>query len=276
LIHQPPRLAVDRFADVAVIHTPLDATIPDLRSIESACTTGYVKVHARNAREYIARTEPAWGPPRDEVVVTECGVRYLVRPSVGLAVGLFIDMREVRRWLRSVTEGQRVLNLFAYTCAFGVCAALGGAGRVVNLDLSRTYLEWGKANYALNGVAADPHDFIYGDALDWLGRFARRSQEFDTVIVDPPSFSTTPFSVTRDYPRLVALAARVVVRDGLLLAATNHAQTSDARFDRWIHAGLAAAGRRGALTRWWHEPADDFPVPKGQRPYLKVRALQLD
>jgi 23S rRNA (cytosine1962-C5)-methyltransferase len=189
---------------------------------------------------------------------------------------LFLDMREVREWLRAVSRHQRVLNLFAYTCSFGVCAALGGATRVVNLDLSRTYLEWGKANYALNGLAADGRDFIYGDALDWLGRFARRSEVFELVIVDPPSFSTTPFSVTRDYPRLVALAAQVLAPRGVLLAATNHAQTSGARFDQWLDDGLRKASRRATLLRSWHEPKEDFPVPRGQWPYLKVRALQLD
>jgi 23S rRNA (cytosine1962-C5)-methyltransferase len=267
---------VDRYADVAVAHVPTEAAVPDLREVQSVCSTGYLKVHQRTAREYVPRSEPLWGPPREEVTVTEHGVQYLVRPPAGLTVGLFLDMREVRQWLRSISTGKRVLNLFAYTCSFGVCAALGGATRVVNLDLSRTYLEWGKANYALNGLPVDGRDFIYGDALDWLGRFARRSEEFELVIVDPPSFSTTPFSVTRDYARLVALAAKVVDSGGTLLAATNHAQTSSARFNQWLDDGLAQAGRHGRLLQSWHEPKEDFPVPRGQWPYLKVRALQLD
>jgi 23S rRNA (cytosine1962-C5)-methyltransferase len=281
LIHQQPDLAVDRFGDVAVIHTPSRETLatwlPRVRAdLEPLCATAYAKVHPHTAREY-SRTaeEPVWGPPREEVTVAECGVRYQVRPSVGITVGLFLDMREVRQWLRTVSNGRSVLNLFAYTCSFGVCAALGGARRIVNLDLSKSYLEWGKTNYSLNGLEPDPRDFIYGDAFDWLHRFAKRSQEFELVIVDPPSFSSTPFSVTRDYQRLAASAARVVAPGGVLLAATNNAQTSERRFERWLQDGLAVAGRRGRTFARWHEPAEDFPVRPGNRPYLKVRALKL-
>jgi 23S rRNA (cytosine1962-C5)-methyltransferase len=147
---------------------------------------------------------------------------------------------------------------------------------VVNVDVSRPYLDWGKANYAASGLAVDERDFIYGDAFDWLNRFARRSQAFDVVIVDPPSFSSTPFSVTRDYPRLVAAAAGVVVPHGVLLAATNHAQTSEARFDGWLREGLALAGRSAEVVARWHEPSVDFPVARGGRPYLKVHALELN
>jgi 23S rRNA (cytosine1962-C5)-methyltransferase len=259
---------------VAIIHTDRFGPLPRAE-IEPLCSTAYLKIHPRSGREYVARDEPVWGPPREEVVVTEHGVRYLVKPTAGLTVGLFLDMREVRQWLRTASAEKTVLNLFAYTCSLGVCAALGGASRVVNLDLSRPYLEWGKANYALNDLAVDPRDFIYGDAFDWLGRFARRSQRFDLVIVDPPSFSSTPFSVTRDYPRLAAAAARVVSPGGILLASTNHAQTTEERFSTWLDEGLADAQRRGETMMVWHEPKEDFPVPRGERPYLKVRALQL-
>jgi len=218
-----------------------------------------------------------WGPPRPETEVLEDGVRYLVRPDAGLSVGLFLDMREVRGWLRTNAARRRVLNLFAYTCSFGVNAALGGAARVLNLDLSRGYLDWGKTNYRLNRLSVDDRDFVYGDAFDWLGRFARRGERFDLVIVDPPSFSSTPFSVTRDYPRLVEAAARTVAPAGILLAATNHAGTSDDRFEAWLQNGLTLAGRYGRVVQRWHEPRLDFPMPPGRgQPYLKVRALVLD
>ncbi len=282
-----PGLAVDRFRDVAVIHADspelLAESLPALRAELAECASAYAKVHPRGAaslsaeeRHRFAGEEPIWGARVDEVVVTEMGVRYVVRPTAGLSVGLFLDMRDVRQWLRGVTRGRSVLNLFAYTCSLGACATLGGASRVVNLDLSRPYLEWGKANYRLNGLEPDDRDFIYGDALDWLHRFARREQRFDTVIVDPPSFSSTPFTVTRDYARLVAAAASVVSPAGTLLAATNHARTTDARFNAWLRKGLEEAGRYGRILKGWHEPALDFPLPAGQTPYLKVRALALD
>ena len=267
---------VDCFGDVAVIHTTSEHVVNRVRpEVELVCPTAYLKLHPRSAREYVPRIQPLWGPPREEVIVTEGGVKYLIRPSSGLTVGLFLDMRDVRHWLRDSTQGRSVLNLFAYTCAFGVCASLGGAAHVLNLDLSKTYLAWGKENYCLNNCLANDRDFVYGDAFDWLRRFGRRGERFDVVIVDPPSFSSTPFSVTRDYPRLVADAAAVTARGGLLLAATNHAQTSDNRFDEWLHSGLAMAQREGRIAQRWHEPTEDFPIAPGGRPYLKVRALQL-
>ncbi len=280
-------ISVDRYADVAVIHADkraaLDTWLPSIRQeLTPPCSTAYVKVHPLTAarlsettRRELAPVAPVWGRPRSELVVVEYGISYQVRPTAGLSVGLFLDMRDVRQWLRSVCTGRSVLNLFAYTCSLGVCAAHAGASRVVNLDVSRPYLEWGKANYALNDLAVDERDFVYGDAFDWLNRFARRSLLFDVVIVDPPSFSSTPFAVTRDYPRLVAAAANAIAPEGILLAATNHAQTSDARFESWLDEGLALAARRGREVGRWHEPREDFPVVRGTRPYLKVRALEL-
>jgi 23S rRNA (cytosine1962-C5)-methyltransferase len=271
-----------------VIHadstTVLERWLPAIREDLGDFASAYAKVHPRTASRLtaedarrLAPEQPLWGSPADEVEVVEYGVRYSIRPGGGLSVGLFLDMRDVRTWLRANTRGQSVLNLFAYTCSFGVSAALGGASRVLNVDLSRGYLEWGKANYRVNGLAVDERDFVYGEAFDWLHRFGRRDERFDVVIVDPPSFSSTPFSVTRDYARLVEAAARVVAPTGILVAATNHAGTSDERFEAWLHDGLSRARRHGHLVQRWHEPLADFPLVPGRTPpHLKVRALVLD
>jgi len=283
-----PGLAIDRYGDALVIHADtadlLERWLPAIRTDLGDFGSAYAKIHPRAASRLkseevgrLAPEEPVWGPAVPELAVLEDGVRYLVRPDAGLSVGLFLDMRAVRGWLRTNAGDRRVLNLFAYTCSFGVNAALGGASRVLNLDVSRGYLDWGKANYRLNALAVDDRDFVYGDAFDWLGRFARRGERFDLVVVDPPSFSSTPFSVTRDYPRLVEAAARTVAPAGMLLAATNHADTSDDRFDAWLQNGLTLAGRYGQVVQRWHEPPLDFPLAPGRgHPYLKVRALVLD
>jgi 23S rRNA (cytosine1962-C5)-methyltransferase len=279
---------VDRYGEVAVVHADTPALLahwlPALREdLGEEFPAAYTKVHPRQVsqltadqRRELAPAASAWGPPVDQLKVVEHGARYLVRPAAGLSVGLFLDMREVRGWIRQSASGLTVLNLFAYTCSFGVSAALGGARRVLNLDVSRNYLEWGKANYGLNALPVNPRDFVYGEAFDWLARFARRDERFDLVIVDPPSFSSTPFSVQRDYPRLVKAAAQVVAPAGILLAATNHAGTSDEHFDAWLRGGLKMASRDGQLAHSWHEPAVDFPVAADRPPYLKVRALVLD
>lgn len=283
-----PRLAVDRYGDVAVVHADsydVLARWHDVLRDVVRLPTAYAKVHPAQAsrltteeRSALAPEQPLWGAPRESVEVVEHGARYVIRPAAGLSVGLFLDMRDVRDWLHRNSAGKRVLNLFGYTCAFGVRGVLGGAARVLNIDISRSNLDWGRENYQLNGLATDQHDFVYGEAMNWLSRLARRDEVFDLVVLDPPSFSTTrhmAFSVQKDYVRLATLGARVVAPAGILLAATNHAGTSDERFDAWLVAALAAAGRSGRVRARWHEPDLDFPVPRGQRPYLKVRAIQL-
>lgn len=282
-----PGLAIDRYADIAVVHVDgwdiLERCQPELEYALEWTSSAYVKVHPPRAsglsaaeQRRLAPAEPLWGNDVEELEVQENHVRYLIRPDAGLSVGLFLDMRDVRGWLGRQVRERSVLNLFAYTCSFGVVATLGGASRVVNIDVSKQYLEWGKINYSLNDVPTDGRDFIYGDAFDWMGRFARRGTYFDVVIVDPPSFSSTPFAVTRDFARLVTAAARVVAPAGILVGATNHAGASDHQVDTWLDSGLQTAERHGRLIRSWHEPQPDFPVPTGLPPYLKVRALELD
>ena len=277
-----PGLCIDRLDQVLVVHldAPNERLVHDIRLGLGGFRAAFVKVHPPQAsRRVLAPHGPAWGEPVESLVVREDGLDYLTRPGAGLSTGLFLDMREVRGWVREAAAGLHVLNLFAYTCGFGVCALRGGARRVLNLDLSRSYLAWGQANYALNDLPADPHDFVYGDALDWLARFARRQQTFDLVIVDPPSFSSTrrgTFAAERDYPRLVTGAGRVVAPGGILLAATNHGGISESRFDALLARGVFDADRRARQLRSWHEPWVDFPVASGETPYLKVRALALE
>lgn len=227
---------------------------------------------------HLAPAEPAWGVPLAEIEILENGLRYLIRPGAGLSVGLFLDMREMRARVRAWAMGRTVLNTFAYTCAFGVAACAGGAARVLNLDLSKPALAWGQANYRANGFAPDPYDFVYGDAFDWLARFARRGQRFNLVILDPPGFARAggrPFSAARDYARLVALAARVVSPDGLLLACCNVATLPLRAFRRQVVDGIAAAGRSGARVGSFTEPTLDFPTPPGASPYLKLLVFRI-
>jgi 23S rRNA (cytosine1962-C5)-methyltransferase len=286
-----PGVAVDRFDDVLVVHLhdprlPAESYVRALVDRVAPVRAAYVKRHPRQSsrlreseREALAPPLPAWGEPVEALEVLENGVRYQVRPGDRLSVGLFLDMREARQWVREQAKSRTVLNLFAYTCAFGVCASLGGATRVLNLDASRPYLRWGQDNYALNNLAPDLRDFVYGDAFDWLRRFGRRGERFDLVILDPPSFSTTResrFAAERDYGRLVAAAAPVVTPRGILVAATNHAGISPAQFTELVAQGLADAHRKGRVVARWHEPEIDFPISPNTRPYLKIQAVAMD
>lgn len=286
-----PTLAVDRFADVLVAHLYEGASAEAARPILSRLASGtraravYVKHRPRQAsvvtepeRADLAPTAPLIGEAVEALTVLENGLSYLIRPAAGLSVGLFLDMREVRAWVRRHAAGKMVLNCFAYTCGFGVAATKGEASRVINLDVARGALDWGQRNYELNGLAPEARDFIAGDVFDWLRRLGKRGQTFDVVILDPPSYSTTKrrrFSVQRDYAELVALAARVTTPGGRIVACANAVELPLGAFKKQLRAGLESIHAPARLTRTLHEPAIDFPVARGSLPYLKICLIEL-
>lgn len=235
--------------------------------------------HVANvARDSLAPDAPAWGERVDEIEILEHGVKYLIRPGGDLSVGLFLDMREPRAWLKHHVAGKTVLNTFAYTCGFGLISSLNGAARAVNLDLSRRVLDWGQENYHLNKLEPKRFDFISGDVFDWLNRFARREDKFDVVILDPPSFATSKnmrFSAATNYDKLVALASSIVAPDGLLLSCCNLALLSRRDFYAQIKMGLKHAGRSFNLLESLRQSKIDFPVQENLESPLKVFALEL-
>jgi len=292
LIHRAadgfPDLAVDRYADVLVAHlyergrrvrppTRLFKALAEHVGAQSV----YLKYRPEQASilgaaelEALAPRAPLFGRPVDEVEVLENGTRFIVRPADGLSTGLFLDMRDARAWLRGHVHGLTILNCFAYTCGFGLAAWLGGAARAANLDVSRRYLDWGRANAARNGLSPQPTDLIFGDVFDWLKRFRRSGTTFDGLILDPPSYATTKKSrwvLETDYAALVAQAAPVVTPGGWLLACANTHGLSTKTFVAQLRSGLAQAGASAAkLGPVQHEPALDFPVAAGEQPYLKI------
>jgi len=176
--------------------------------------------------------------------VRENGIQYWIDFSAGYSQGIFLDQRDNRLALRAMAAGKTVLNCFAYTCAFGVSAALGG-GTTVNLDLSKRYLEWGKRNYELNGIETSDksrHDFIFGDVADWLRRFAKKGRKFDILLLDPPTFSRNEkgaiFTIETGFGPLVHAATALLNPGGTLFCSTNQRTISAAEFRRLITDGL--------------------------------------
>lgn len=230
----------------------------------------------------------AAAPPRFDV--RENGVRYGLSMEEGYSAGLFLDQRDNRRrllaghvghafpWLEGGLAGRAVLNAFAYTGGFGVCAAMAGA-RVTTLDLSRKYLEWARDNFRRNSLAPGEHDFVFGDCFDWMGRFARRGRRFDVVLVDPPTFSRSKdrgdFRAEKDYARLAGLAARLVAPGGVLFCSTNAARLAPEDFLGMLRAGVASAGRAVRSLHYAPQPPD-FPVARDEPAYLKTAWLRME
>ena len=246
--------------------------------------------HVRKSNVADASPQLVFGEPAPErFEVLENGARYELSFSEGYSVGLFLDQRDNRRRLLtghiaadfSIPEirnpKSEILNCFAYTCGFSVCAAKAGA-RTTSLDLSKKYLEWGKRNFALNGLGPAAHDFIYGDTFDWLRRLAKKGRAFDAIVLDPPTFSQSKehstFRAEKDYGKLVTAALPVLKPNGVLLASTNAADFSPEDFLADIETAARAAKRK-ILKRHYVPQPPDFPISRDEPAYLKTVWLRI-
>lgn len=228
-----------------------------------------------------------------QFTIRENGVQFELSFDEGYSVGLFLDQRDNRRRLltghiaagfelRPARDtGFRVLNTFAYTCGFSVCAALAGL-KTTSVDLSRKYLEWGRRNFTLNGLDADAHEFIHGDVFDWLRRLAKKGRQFDAVLLDPPTFSQSKtsgvFRAEKDFGRLVGAALHVLSPGGAMFASCNAAELAPEHFLEMIGGAFTDAGRRIGRQEYFPQPPD-FPTSRRESPHLKtvwIREKSLD
>lgn len=219
------------------------------------------------------------GAVEERFPVRENGLTFLVGFGEGLSTGLFVDQRENRwRLLQMDLRGKSVLNTFAYTCAFSVAAAKVGA-TTTSVDLSRKYLEWGKENFRVNALNVEGHEFLAGDVFEWFKRFAKRGRQWDFVLVDPPTFSTTKqgrsFQAERDYGELATQAVSLVTRGGTLFCSTNHRAFLPDKFEKLVCEAVQRCGREVRETEFVTMPWD-FRVAEGERSYLKTLWVRLD
>ena len=187
---------------------------------------------AQRAREPRATARLMAGAVPDPHIVTEGPARFLVHVLRGQNHGLFLDMAEGRRWVRDFAadfkqrqgRGARVLNLFAYTCAFSVAALQGGAAHVTNLDMARGALATGQQNHRLNGLAHGA-SFLAHDLFSSWGKLTRGGP-YDLVIADPPSYQKGSFVATKDYARLLRRLPTLLAPGGHALLCLNAPELS--------------------------------------------------
>ncbi len=156
-------------------------------------------------------------------VVHEYGAQFEVNLFDYLDTGIFLDHRLARKRVREMSQGQRVLNLFAYTGTASVQAALGGAKSVTTVDMSKTYLQWAQRNFTLNKLKSPRYRFEQGDCIEWL---KRTRGEYDVIFLDPPTFSNSKrmresFDVQRDHVALIQHAVKLLSKQGTLLFSNN-------------------------------------------------------
>jgi 23S rRNA (cytosine1962-C5)-methyltransferase len=212
-----------------------------------------------------------------QLTVLENGVRLIVRPYDGYATGLYLEHRENRRRVRELAAGRRVLNAFSYTCAYSVFARLGGAAGVTSVDISGKPLEWGRQNFAANGLEPAEDVFIRSDVLDYLRRACRRRTLFDLAILDPPTFSRRKgtkrvFSLRRDLGELLAGTIGLLESGGLLLLCCNHRPTTRELLIRTAATAARTAGRAVRVLERPELPPDFHGDPE----FAKSVLLRVD
>lgn len=287
-----PGLVVDLYAGTLVLKLYTAAWIPHLRSVVPAlvATCPHERLVLRLNRSMRKAPETLhglddgqilFGPPLDgPVVFRENGVRFEAEPVEGQKTGFFLDQRDNRARVESLSRGRDVLNVFSYTGGFSVYAARGGARTVTSVDISRPAIDAAERNLALNrshpAVAACRHQGVADDAFAVLEDMAREGRRFGVVILDPPMFAQSVAQVEpalRAYARLTRLGLSVLARDGVLVQASCSNRVPAGEFFRTIEDAARAEGRplRG-VVQTGH--AIDHPVRFAGGEYLKCLFAQ--
>ena len=167
------------------------------------------------------------GEQGERVAISEGDVEFLCNLTDYQDTGLFPDHRLTRQWVRKQAQGKDLLNLFAYTGSFSLQAAKGGAASTTSVDLSSTYLDWARDNFAHNGLLAPEHRFIRSDVSQFLARTAQGRERWGVIVLDPPSRSTSTamrqvFDIQSDHRQLIEMCLPLLLPGGTLWFSTNH------------------------------------------------------
>ena len=163
---------------------------------------------------------------KNEFIVDENNLRFIVNLSDYIDVGLFLDHRITRAMVKEWSANKKVLNLFAYTGSFTVYAAAGNAQQITTVDMSKTYLTWAKRNLTYNKLYDDKiHSFIQEDVLQYLND--TKQKEFDLIILDPPTFSNSKrmqdtLDIQRDHVKILNQCLQMLSNDGVIVFSTNY------------------------------------------------------
>lgn len=214
----------------------------------------------------------------DFFTVLENGVLYQVFMNDGLMTGIFLDQHEVRGSLvYGLAMGKSLLNMFSYTAAFSVAAAMGGASQTTSVDLAKRSRELSQAHFQANGLSTDEHRFIVMDVFEYFKYAKRKDLTYDVIVLDPPSFARNKkqtFSVAKDYHKLISQSLEILNPGGIIIASTNAANVSRQKFTEQIDKGFA--GRSYQILNKYGLPADFAYNKKDESSnYLKVISMKV-
>ena len=214
----------------------------------------------------------------ENFTVLENGVLYQVFMNDGLMTGIFLDQHDVRGSLvDGLAMGKSLLNMFSYTAAFSVAAAMGGASETTSVDLAKRSRELSEAHFNANGLSLDNHRFIVMDVFEYFKYAKRKGLSYDVIVLDPPSFARNKkqtFSVAKDYHKLISQSLDILNPGGIIIASTNAANVSRQKFTEQIDKGFA--GRTYQVLNKYGLPADFVFNKKDESSnYLKVISMKV-
>ena len=214
----------------------------------------------------------------DFFTVLENGVLYQVFMNDGLMTGIFLDQHEVRGSLvDGLAMGKSLLNMFSYTAAFSVAAAMGGASQTTSVDLAKRSRELSQAHFQANGISTEAHRFVVMDVFEYFKYAKRKGLTYDVIVLDPPSFARNKkqtFSVAKDYHKLISQSLEILNPEGIIIASTNAANVSRQKFTEQIDKGFA--GRSYQILNKYGLPADFAYNKKDESSnYLKVISMKV-
>lgn len=242
--------------------------LPQIKGIYETIRFQGIGEHAKVILTY---GEPAPQP----IIIKENGVQFAIHLGEEWMMGLFLDQREVRQFVRNQASELSVLNLFSYTGGFSVAAACGGARQTVSVDIANRSLAKTVENFELNHVSAPSteHEIRVMDVFDYIQYATRHAKQFDMVVCDPPSFANTKqyqFRAEKDYVKLANDLFDIVAPGGLIILSTNHSGYYYHKFKQeLVEAGKAHHGHYQLIQSF--ALGEDYPTTKDQTSqYLKV------
>lgn len=280
-------LIIDRYADYAVfswynetLYQKKTELLTAFRTVYPDIIGAYEKI--RFSTKDLPESQFLYGEQAPEpLLVTENGVQFATYLNEGLMTGIFLDQKEVRgRLVDGFAGGKTVLNMFSYTGAFSVAAAMGGAVATTSVDLAKRSLPKTTEQFEVNHLNLAAQKIIVMDVFDYFKYASRKGLSYDMIILDPPSFARNKkkvFSVAKNYGELVKDSIDILTDKGTLIASTNAANLSLAKYQKMVITALQEKNVRYKITDTYQLPAD-FQVnpnfPEGN--YLKVLFIEIE
>ncbi len=281
-----PGLVVDRYGDVLVMQTlssGMDrrrSLLADLLCQESGATIAYLRNDAKSRALEGLPMERGFlrGGGATKIDIEEGPARFRVDVERGQKTGWFCDQRENRLATARFAAGVEMLEVFAYTGAFGIHAALAGAKSVEGLDVSEEALELARNHAALNKVE-DRCRYQAADAFEEMRKLERAGRRYDLVLLDPPAFARSKQAILHalaGYKDAILLGMRLTRPEGFLaMSSCSHHVT-----EQQLWAGICLAARdakRQVRLLEQRGQASDHPILAAmpETRYLKYFLLQI-